>query len=141
MTRTYHYEADLVRVIDGDTVVLVIDLGFHVSVTQTVRLSGIDTPERGQPGFHEATQRLQELLSQQLELGPLEIQTERTVHGDDKQGAYGRYLAWIWGRDQDSKFSFSRSFGSTVNWQMIDEGLAVPYVKGIDRDAWQRYIP
>jgi micrococcal nuclease len=45
----YDYEARLNRVIDGDTYVLDIDLGFHVWTTQHIRLLGIDCPERNTP--------------------------------------------------------------------------------------------
>lgn len=51
---TYEYRATLVRVIDGDTVVVEIMLGFHVSTRQTVRLLDVDTPERGQPDWGKA---------------------------------------------------------------------------------------
>ena len=41
----YLYNAKLVRVIDGDTIDAVIDLGFDVWIKKRVRLYGIDTPE------------------------------------------------------------------------------------------------
>ena len=42
----YHYKAKLVRVIDGDTIDVDIDLGFDVWLKrQRVRLAGIDAPE------------------------------------------------------------------------------------------------
>ena len=41
----YTYAARLVRVVDGDTVDLDIDLGFHITVRERFRLAGIDTPE------------------------------------------------------------------------------------------------
>jgi len=45
----YTYKISLVRVIDGDTIVVNIDLGFKVVLhKQYIRLHGIDTPERGQ---------------------------------------------------------------------------------------------
>jgi len=47
------YNAHLVRVIDGDTYVLNIDLGFHIWIVEHIRLAGIDTPERGTPGGSE----------------------------------------------------------------------------------------
>lgn len=43
------YPASLVRVIDGDTYVLRVELGFQVSITVPIRLAGIDTPERFTP--------------------------------------------------------------------------------------------
>ena len=38
-----------VRVVDGDTFYLEVDLGFHVKVTESFRLKGIDTPEIYRP--------------------------------------------------------------------------------------------
>jgi hypothetical protein len=48
--------AAVARVIDGDTVVMDLDLGWHTwRKNESVRLAGIDTPERGKPGAGEAT--------------------------------------------------------------------------------------
>lgn len=41
----YIYDAKLLRVIDGDTIDVTIDLGFGISINTRVRLLGIDTPE------------------------------------------------------------------------------------------------
>ena len=41
----YQYEAKLDRVVDGDTIDVVIDLGFDVFIKKRIRLVGIDTPE------------------------------------------------------------------------------------------------
>ena len=41
----YEYQAEVIRVIDGDTIVLRIDLGFKLSWKVSCRLHGIDCPE------------------------------------------------------------------------------------------------
>lgn len=41
----YHYKAECYRVVDGDTVDLIIDLGFNMHLHDRVRIIGIDTPE------------------------------------------------------------------------------------------------
>ena len=41
----YSYAATVVRVIDGDSLEVLIDLGFKIGLRETVRLAGIDTPE------------------------------------------------------------------------------------------------
>ena len=41
----YEYRAKVLRIIDGDTLKLEIDLGLKTSTKQKVRLAGIDTPE------------------------------------------------------------------------------------------------
>lgn len=45
--KPYEYHAELVRVIDGDTYRLQIDLGFDLTLTESVRLAHINCPERG----------------------------------------------------------------------------------------------
>lgn len=46
MSDNYVRRAKVVRVIDGDTFVADVDLGYHVTMTESFRLLGIDTPER-----------------------------------------------------------------------------------------------
>ena len=43
--KKYIYAADVVRIIDGDSIVLKADLGFDVWINKSFRLNGIDTPE------------------------------------------------------------------------------------------------
>lgn len=49
MEPAYRYRASLVRVIDGDTYIMDVDLGFHIHNHATIRLRGIDTPELKTP--------------------------------------------------------------------------------------------
>lgn len=59
----YRYRASLARIVDGDTFHARIDLGFFVSVDVSVRVRGVDTPERGEPNWAEARAYLASLLS------------------------------------------------------------------------------
>ena len=84
----YHYRFDLVRVVDGDTVEIDIDLGFDLTLrNQMVRLSGIDTPELrgGTPESREhaklAQQRTGELVGR-----------AHLFKSDNRDGKYGRLL-------------------------------------------------
>ena len=104
----YEYQADLARVVDGDTVDLIVKLGFHIRAEERFRLAGIDTPERGQPGWAEATAALTVLLAGGIQ----RIETIKT----DK---YGRWLVMIWTPE-----------GVNVNLQMIGDGHALPYNGG-----------
>ena len=105
----YEYGAEILRVIDGDTVVIRADCGFHVFVVKTVRLAGIDCPEiRGaekQRG-RDATSHLKTLIEQH---SPLTVRTLK-----DRTGKYGRFLARLIGRD-----------GDDLNQKMVDDGFAV----------------
>ncbi len=51
----YQYKARIIKVVDGDTVDAEVLLGFDVKITLRLRLLGINTPERGQPGYKEAS--------------------------------------------------------------------------------------
>ena len=88
----YEYRARITRVIDGDTVEAEIDLGFHVTFTATLRLSGINAPEtRGteRPQGLAATRYLESLLDDLTgHTRELIVRTKQ-----DRTGKYGRYLA------------------------------------------------
>lgn len=51
------FPARLVRVVDGDTLVVDFDLGFHITSRQHCRLRGIDTPEIFRPSSAEEKER------------------------------------------------------------------------------------
>lgn len=50
----YVYRATGTRVVDGDTFVAEVDLGFRVSYSCVVRLNGVNTPEKGRAGSRTA---------------------------------------------------------------------------------------
>lgn len=61
-TLTHTYLATVVRVIDGDSVLVDLDLGFYVRVRLSCRLAGINALEIGQPGGAEAREHLSSML-------------------------------------------------------------------------------
>lgn len=81
---TYEYKATVENVVDGDTVDVVVDLGFKVSSRQRVRLARIDTPERSQPGYAAARDFVREAVLDK----PVMLKTE-------KVSKWGYYLAEI----------------------------------------------
>lgn len=88
-----------VKVLDGDT--------FVDAQGQTVRLLGIDTPEKGQPFADQATAELNSLLASSSRL--------RYEFGKERNDRYGRLLAFVY---TDSLF---------VNERLIEDGLASAY--------------
>ena len=108
-TISYNYRATVVRWVDGDTAWLTIDVGFRMSITTDFRLYGINTPERGQPGYAEATARANSLAPVGSQIFVI------TYKAPDK---YGRWLAEIF------------ASGINVNQTLVSEGLAVPYFGG-----------
>ena len=112
----YRYKVSLVKVVDGDTVDVDIDLGFGMSYKkQRVRMLGIDTPESRtrdlvEKKFGKASKKH---LKGILESGDIELVSH------DK-GKFGRILGEL--------FMGGSTF--SVNQQMINEHHAVAYTGG-----------
>ena len=108
------YNAELDRVIDGDTLDCILDLGFDVKLhKQRIRLAGIDTPESRTRNLEEkalglkAKERLIELC-----VGSFKVQSLG-------KGKYGRILGIPYTED-----------GENICQILIDEGHAVEYWGG-----------
>jgi micrococcal nuclease len=111
----YEYSATILKVVDGDTVDVSVDLGFGVSVIMRLRLSEINTEELHDKDMQKramavaAKDRVQALI---IEKGDkVKMNTFK-----DKKEKYGRYLAKI-----------TLSDGSCLNEILIKEGLAKKY--------------
>ena len=91
----YEYRVKkLIKVVDGDTIDVEIDLGFDISITQRVRLAGIDTPESRTRDLAEKELGLEvkELLKHKLEEATsIVIKTEKP----DSTGKFGRVIGWL----------------------------------------------
>lgn len=88
----YTYKGEILRVVDGDTLDFVIDLGFRVYTNIRVRLLGINAPERHTEKGREVTQYLSNLLP---------VGTELTVTTyKDPTDKYGRWLAIVSSPDE-----------------------------------------
>lgn len=109
----YTYAAEVIHVVDGDTVDVTIDLGFFVTTTQRVRLAGINTPEiRG--GTKTAGLVSKSYTETWVKTHGPKVQLEsQKPYADDK---YGRFLATL--RSTDGK--------SCLNAELLAGGLAVP---------------
>lgn len=111
------YNVKVLKVVDGDTVDVDIELGFGVWLTdERVRIMGIDTPESRTSDKVEkvfglaAKARLKELLADEAILI-----TQDDKHGEDMKGKFGRVLGDF------------RVGGRTATEILIEEGHAVAY--------------
>ena len=119
----YIYKADLIRVVDGDTVDLIIDLGFDTSRKERFRLYGIDAPEMNTAEGKEAKAWLLEALQP---LGAIYIQTIQ-LSTKAKRDKYGRFLAVLYddlGDIQANRPMKTPVCPASINAQMIVEGHA-----------------
>jgi len=115
----YEYDAEIIRVIDGDTLVALIDVGFHTHVKSTLRLYGINTPEKRTKDLEEkkkgiaATDRVMDLLKQ------CNNKVRIKSHG---LGKFGRCLAEVQLSVKDNPINLNRT--------LIAEGHAEDYFGG-----------
>ncbi len=117
------YQAELDRIIDGDTLDCILDLGFDVKLhKQRVRLHGIDTPESRTRDLAEkklglaAKKRLGELCQGKFKVKSL------------GKGKYGRILGIPYTED-----------GEDICQILIKEGHAVEYSGGKKTKVWGDY--
>ena len=115
----YEYKSKILRIVDGDTVDVDIDLGFGVWLhKERVRIMGIDTPEsrtrdKVEKKFGLASKaRLKELMP----IGSIQVlKTQIDKSGEDKKGKFGRILG---------DFMIDTKLVTDI---MISEGYAVAY--------------
>ena len=123
----YEYKVNILKVVDGDTVDVDIDLGFGCWLrNERVRIVGIDCPEsrtsdRIEKVFGEAAkQRLTSLLSSEATLI-----SQISKMGENMKGKFGRILG-----------DFKTINDQVISTTLMEEGHAVAY-NGGDKEAVQ----
>jgi micrococcal nuclease len=99
---------DVLRVVDGDTVDLRLDLGFYLSAALRFRLLNTDTPERHEVGWHQSTEFTKAWLA--AHEGAIRAETQ-------KADSFGRWLARLYvpgGEDLSQELNlFMDAYGYT----------------------------
>jgi len=121
----YEYRAICLRIIDGDTLELKLEIGFGLSFVDRFRLYGIDTAET-----HGKKSKIAEekalglkavvfiktlLFPDKINSAPLRVETIK-----DKKDKYGRYLAKVFVEKDGNDIC--------INDALLKEGLAVPFM-------------
>jgi micrococcal nuclease len=112
-----YYVKQVTKVVDGDTIDVVIDLGFDISFTSRVRLAGIDTPESRTKDLAEKALGLEskKYLADRIKAAKnVVIRTEK-INSSEK---FGRILGWLY-LDGES---------NSINHEMIEKGYAWGYL-------------
>lgn len=91
----YEYRAKVKRIVDGDTVDFLVDLGFNIHTTIRTRLLGVDTPERGHEDWAKATQECNRLLKSVADKDLALAGESWVIIRTNKTGKYGRWLVEI----------------------------------------------
>ena len=134
----YEYRCKVLKIVDGDTVDVDIDLGFGIVLkNERVRIMGIDTPESRTRDKVEkqfglaAKKRLKEMLDNKS--GPI-LKTQINKKGEDMKGKFGRILG-----------DFTVYHGPTDSWRMVteimvEEGHAVAYFGGSKEEVQAKHM-
>ena len=112
----YTYWATLERVIDGDSVVLNIDLGFNVTLTGVhMRIYGIDCPEKNTEEGQDALRYAREWTASDTAYAVLKPKMYKVCVQSNKKDKYGRILGEL--------FYVNESLGEVL----LKAGKAKPY--------------
>jgi micrococcal nuclease len=106
--KTNEYQADVIRVLDGDTVALKIYLGFGITLESHCRLDGVNSPELHGDTYTNAMESKKFVYS--MVMG----KRIKLLTMDDKRDKYGRVLGII------------MVDGKNVNQMLLDKKLAIP---------------
>lgn len=112
-----YFVKEVTKVVDGDTIDVVIDLGFSIMFKSRVRLAGIDTPESRTRDKAEKALGLEakKYLADRIKAAKnITIKTEKL----DSSEKYGRILGWL----------YLDGGGNSVNHEMIEKGYAWGYL-------------
>ena len=127
----YEYKCKVLRVVDGDTVDVDIDLGFGIVLSdERVRIMGIDTPEsrtrdKVEKLFGKASKRRLESLLGEVAI----LKTQINKDGEDMKGKFGRVLG-----------DFVTEDGRMATEVMIEEGHCVPYFGGSKEEVQAQHM-
>lgn len=103
----YQYKCKVLKVIDGDTVDVEVDLGFDIRAKMRFRLAGINAPEMNTPEGKQAREWL---------IKEMPVDAEFTVETiKDRKEKYGRYLGTF----------YSKLDIVSINVRIVDAGHAV----------------
>lgn len=108
----YEYRANMIRIIDGDTFHLDVDLGFYIRQEQYVRLASVDTPEiRGEE--REAGLKAKQFVEDRIPPGTdVEIKSYLI-------GSFGRFVADVFYWEEGERKSLAN--------ELLNAGLAEHY--------------
>lgn len=122
----YLYNAEVKKIIDGDTFDILIDLGFDTLRKGRVRLYGVNTPESRTTNLEEKKMGLaaKEFTDQWITAAGHKIKIETIL---DKNEKYGRILARVW-----------NEAGECLNEAIVKSGLAREYF-GVGDKTFQEF--
>ena len=121
---------EIIKVLDGDTIDVIIDLGFDLYKKERVPIAGVDTPEKRTRDLEEKAlgQDATDWLKDQLD-GAISGEDDLVIRTelDGGVGKYGRLLGWLYIGDGTE----------SINERMIQQGYAWEYDGGTKKKDFQ----
>jgi micrococcal nuclease len=118
----FKYNAEIIRVIDGDTVVAMVDLGFSTWTKTTIRFYGINTPESRTRDLEE---KARGLAAKGRLMEMLESNDNKFILQSHGIGKYGRCLGTLYVPNVENEKELI-----DINMTLVNEGHAVEYMGG-----------
>jgi micrococcal nuclease len=116
---------EVLKVVDGDTLYLVVDVGFSIYHRVELRLAEVNTWEIHGRAVKKQTEEENRKAEQATVLLTLvcEFGVERMVIKTvkDKKGKYGRYLAYLFFAEEDVKQAWKQVFGEDLPEAVLDK--------------------
>ena len=114
----YEYKCHVTKIVDGDTIEVIMDLGFNIFHGCKVRLRGIDTPESRTRNLDEKARGIlaKNYLKTAIEYN--DDQDKKIIiktYKENSKGKFGRVIGEVWVN------------GININEDMINAYHAVPY--------------
>jgi len=122
MHRQWLFNATCDRVVDGDTLVCRVDLGFKVSAAVTIRLRGVNAPEIDTAQGKEASDWMERLLLGGDKPLPLMVQSYKD------RLSFARWVCDVWDAQQLLRLTEAKKAGddALLAKKLIDSGHGVP---------------
>tara|TARA_Y100001972_G_scaffold63578_1_gene77663 strand:+ start:3429 stop:3833 length:405 start_codon:yes stop_codon:yes gene_type:complete len=104
---------EITKVVDGDTLDAIIDLGFGITKKERIRIAAIDAPETRTRNLHEKKLGFEAKawLKKHVEY------CDNVIIKTEKEGKYGRILGWL----------YTDEFSISLNEVMVEKGYAWTY--------------
>lgn len=118
----YFYKANVTRVIDGDTIECLVDLGFNISIKERFRLKNIDTPEIY---FTEHNDEYEKGIEAKNKVEELVLNKDVIIESSNETGSYNRYLINCFITDNFEEISVD----NLLNTILLENGLAEEYTE------------
>ena len=123
---SYTYAATVDRVIDGDTLLVIIEAGFRIIVRDRLRLRGIDCPEAGTPPRREPLaegDRAKRFVEKLLPAGAAIVLKSHK----DRTDQHGRFVVDVFYKQGVEDAAAIIKDGTYLNQELLDKGYAARY--------------